>query len=55
MQYTVRLADDTIGTINDDTLDGQDARMFIGEVVNVHMHDANGNYVEKSGRLVKVL
>ena len=55
MQYAVRLADDTIGIINDDTLDGQDARMFIGEVVNVHTYDELGNLVDRSGRLVKVL
>ena len=55
MQYAVRLADDTIGIINDDTLDGQDARAFVGEIVNVHTWDEVGNHVERSGRLVKVL
>jgi len=54
MQYTVKLADGTIGTIDSDTIDGQDARMFIGEVVNVHTWDELGNLVERSGRLVEV-
>ncbi|OXS14892.1 hypothetical protein CGX12_11775 [Zobellella denitrificans] len=55
MIYTVLLADDTVGTIHSDTLDGQHASDFIGEVVNVHLHDENGNSIQKQGRLVEVL
>lgn len=46
MIYTVELEDGTIGKINDNTLDGQSAEAFIGEVVNVHLHDENGNPIE---------
>jgi len=53
--YTVLLADDTVGTIYSDTLDGQAAEDFIGEIVNVHLHDENGNPIEREGRLVEVL
>jgi hypothetical protein len=55
MRYTVRLSDDTVGTIDSDTLDGQSAEDFIGEIVNVHLHDENGNSIEVEGRLVEVL
>lgn len=55
MIYTVRLEDGTIGTINDDTLDGQHAEDFIGEIVNIHLHDENGNQIEVEGQLVEVL
>lgn len=55
MKYTVLLEDGTVGIINDDTLDGQSAEAFIGEVVNVHLHDKNGNAIEREGRLVEVL
>jgi hypothetical protein len=53
--FTVRLEDDTIGTINDDTLDGQHADAFMGEIVNVHLHDENGNPIEVEGKLVEIL
>ena len=53
--YTVRLADDTVGTIDDSTIDGQDAAAFLGETVNVHSHDENGNPVEIQGKLIEVL
>jgi hypothetical protein len=55
MIYTVALEDGTVGTINDDTLDGQSADAFIGETVNVHLHDENGNPIEVQGKLVEVL
>ena len=54
-KFTVRLANDTIGTICDDTLDGQHASDFIGEIMNVHLHDENGNQIEVEGELVEVL
>ena len=53
--YTVMLHDDTIGTICDDTLDGQQADHFVGEFVRVHLYDENGNPTIQYGRLVEVL
>lgn len=53
--YTVVLANGTVGTINDDTLDGQNASEFIGEIVNVHLNDENGNPIEVEGELAEVL
>lgn len=53
--YTVLLDDDTVGTISSDTIDGQSAEAFVGEIVNVHLHDENGNPIERQGRLVEVL
>ncbi len=55
MKYTVLLADGTTGTINSDTIDGQSAEAFIGEVMNVHLTDENGNPIEREGQLVEVL
>ncbi len=55
MKYTVLLADGTTGTINSDTIDGQSAEEFIGEIMNVHLTDENGNPIEREGRLVEVL
>lgn len=55
MEYKILLEDGTVGTVNDDTLDGQHPDAFTGEVINVHLHDENGNPIEKSGRLVEVL
>ena len=53
--YTVLLNDGTVGTICSSTLDGQSAVDFIGEVVNVHHYDENGNSIESQGVLVEVL
>lgn len=53
--YTVRLADNTVGTINSDTLNGQNASEFIGEIVNVKLQDENGMPIEVRGELVEVL
>ena len=55
MIYTVLLHDDTIGTINDDTLDGQQADHFVGEIVQVHLHDENGNPITRYGVLEDIL
>ena len=55
MEHTVRLEDDTIGTVDTDSLDGQHPSNFVGEVVNVHLHDENGNPIEVSGKLAEVL
>lgn len=55
MKFTVALNDGTVGTVDSDTLDGQHADSFIGEVVRVKLHDENGNFIEREGRLVEVL
>ena len=55
MIYTVRLADETVGTINEDTIDGQHPNAFMGEIINIHLHDENGQEIERQGRLVEVL
>ena len=53
--YTVRLEDETIGTIDSNTIDGQHVSKFVGEIVTVHLHDENGNHVEREGRMAEVL
>jgi hypothetical protein len=53
--FTVLLQNDTIGTIDSDTIDGQHADAFVGEVVKVHLHDENGMPITVEGRLVEVL
>lgn len=53
--FTVALEDGTVGTIDSDTIDGQHADAFMGEIVNVHLRDENGFPIEKQGRLVEVL
>jgi hypothetical protein len=55
MKYTVLLQSGTIGTIEGDTLNGQSAHAFLGEEVNVHFHDENGNPAEELGFLQEVL
>ena len=55
MKYSVLLKDGTIGTIDDDTLDGQHPSAFLGERVNVHLHDENGFPTEIIGVLEEVL
>ena len=52
MKVTVLLKDGTVGDI---TLSEQQADDLIGEVVNVHLHDENGNPIEVQGELVEVL
>lgn len=53
--YTVLLSNGTVGSINDETLNGQSAEDFIGEVVRVKLHDENGNPIEDEGELIEVL
>jgi len=55
ISYTVLLDDGTVGTVKDDTLDGQHPSAFMGETINVHLYDENGNPIEASGKLVDVL
>jgi hypothetical protein len=47
---TVRLDNGTVGTIN-----AQHSTAILGEIVNVHLHDENGNPLEREGRLVEIL
>jgi hypothetical protein len=53
--FIVLLEDGTVGVINSDTLDGQHASAWIGEVVNVHLYDDNGTPIEAEGTLTAVL
>lgn len=55
MKFTVLLSDGTTGTVDSDSIDGQHADAFIGEVVNVHFHDENGMPMERRGTLAEVL
>lgn len=55
MKFTVLLKDGTVGTIDSDTIDGQHADAFVGEVVRVKLNDENGNLIEREGRLVEVM
>lgn len=55
MIYTVALEDGAVGKINGNTLSGQSAEALIGEIVNVHLNDENGNPIEVEGCLVEVL
>ena len=55
MKYRVRLENDTVGTVDDDTLDGQHPDSFIGEELNVHLYDENGNPIEESGIMAETL
>jgi hypothetical protein len=54
-RYTVRLADDTVGSVFSDTIDDQPIESFIGETLNVHLRDENGNPIETSGKVVEIL
>jgi hypothetical protein len=53
--YTVVLADGTVGTIDSDTINGQHADDFIGDIVAVHLADENGNPMERRGLLEEVI
>lgn len=53
--YTVLLVDGTVGTISEDRIDYYDIEYFIDEEVTIHLHDENGNEIEKRGQLVEVL
>ena len=55
MNFTVLLTNGFTGTIDSDSIDGQDATAFIGEMVNVHAFDVNGNSVNIEGVLAEVL
>ena len=53
-EHYVLLEDGTTGMIQDSSIDYQDPENFIGETMNVHLHDENGNPIEKEGKLVSV-
>lgn len=53
--YTVLLADGTIGTIRSDSINGQNASAFLGEIVNIHLLDSNGCPIEVRGELIEIL
>lgn len=53
--HNVVINDDTTGTIDTDTLDGQSPEDFMEEYVTVKSHDENGNHVEYYGRLTEIL
>jgi len=45
----------TTGMMYASSIDYGDPEGFIGETVNVHMHDENGNPEEREGVLIEVL
>ncbi len=51
--YTVLLDNGTIGTVCDDTTDGQSPMDF--EIINVHLSDENGNSIEVQGKPIEIL
>jgi hypothetical protein len=55
MKYSVRLIDNTVGTIDSDTINGLSAEDFIGKIVEVYLNDENGNPIEVRGKLAEVL
>ena len=55
MTYSVKIADGTIGTIDTDTLDGQHPNAFMGEHVDIELHDENENLIHAHGTLIEVL
>ena len=55
MRYNVRLSNGTTGTINGETLNGQHASDFIGELVHVESYDENGNPIRLTGVLADIL
>ncbi len=55
MSIKVRLNDNTVGTIDPDSIEGYNENNIIGETLNVHLHDDNGNPIEKEGKIVEVL
>ena len=55
MIHTVRLTNNSVGTMDTDTLCGQHPEAYIGEVVIIHLRDENGNGIEAEGVLAEVL
>lgn len=55
MKITVRLKDNTIGTVDKHIFNEQFLEDFIGQKIKVNLHDENGNPIEKCGILAEVL
>ena len=53
--YTVKLTDGAFGSVNSDTLGGQQAGDFIGDRVTIKLHDENGEQIEIAGILESIL
>ena len=53
--YTVLLENGTTGTVSTDTLNGQHPETYMGEIINVHSYDENGQAIEQQGKLIEVL
>ena len=51
--FTVLLEGGTVGTVSSGTINGQNPMDF--DVINVHLHDENGNPIEVSGKPVEIL
>lgn len=51
--YTVKLANGTVGTVDDGTTDGQDPLDF--ELISLQLHDENGFSIEIEGKPVEIL
>jgi ribosomal protein S6E (S10) len=54
-QFTVRLENETIGTIYSKDIDDRKAESLIGKKVVVHLIDENGNPIERRGKLFEIL
>jgi hypothetical protein len=54
-QFTVRLENETIGTIYSKDIDDRNPESLIGKKVVVHLIDENGNPIERRGKLVEIL
>jgi hypothetical protein len=54
-QFTVRIENNTIGTIYSGDIDGRHAESLIGKNIVIHLIDENGNPIERRGNLVEVL
>jgi len=55
MEYTVVLTDGSTGKVDDDTLNGQHPDLWIGEEINIHTYDENGNKIEILGIMAETL
>ena len=51
----VRLADGTVGNIDDASIDYQDIECFMDETITVYLYDENGNEFERTGKLVEII
>ena len=51
----VLIADGTTGYIHADTVDYENASDMIGDKLNIHYRDENGNFCEKIGEVVEIL